>query len=639
MRLPGLAHTKHDKPWFISTLVKCDAELRYTWEEILDAFPPVETKHAITANVSPSGLREQLQRGIHLHGPIRSLAMQYTRHEIPATEIYAALADTLKRSDAANPEHERHEDWQAEFNDLERSISTAFESRKQPKAFPVFDVNNEDFPIHCFPPVMREFIEEVAEIQQQDIHIVAAATLGTAATVVQNKTFFYIRGTTHKNFPNLIFAIVTRMSGRKSTLVSLTVEPINRIQEILDEQDAKEIAKALSRKETAQIKYNGLKQALTNEMKKAATGTVASTEELERKLDEQRQIIKQPIPVARRIREPSNSTNESLIRSLLEQDGKTSIHTTELSVFSRLVEGAHMKKTGTNGSALLLASVNDEIDLGRTGISKTERVVDAIRETAMSGVLAGQRHVYHKFSTNPDLKELGLPSRIHPAYGSDNIDRLAEQARKKAKLRPLDSSKTEPFYNRCIEIYFGQPFGEDFTTQSKEWQELEHWTNIRLAEEWREYYAEASKFTTMTVRAAIVLKAFAKTTSIEQLDNAKQVMFWYTQRAFEQEHNNKQVYEYASALKILKWITKDTRRFERYQEHGFKRSDVINALRNTKLRDDSEIGLDILSVYDFITVKYEGKSTRCYLNFTKDNLMSYLGDTYAELYENLDSSE
>jgi Protein of unknown function (DUF3987)/RepB DNA-primase from phage plasmid len=122
MRLPGFIHQKAEP--FRSRIAQVNERLPYDVSEILAEFEPSPAQPAANGyahDVEPmSGLTRQIMTGEHYHEPLCALAWRYVSSGMAGGQVVKTLRGLMQSSQGP-----RDERWQARYEEIPRTVSTA----------------------------------------------------------------------------------------------------------------------------------------------------------------------------------------------------------------------------------------------------------------------------------------------------------------------------------------------------------------------------------------------------------------------------------------------------------------------------------------------------------------------------------
>lgn len=256
---------------------------------------------------------------------------------------------------------------------------------------PFDDFDLPEFPTDTLPPVVRDYVEAVAETTQTSVDMAAVASLAILSICLQGK--FRIWGKPDWSEPlNTYCVIVLPPAERKSAVISLMTSPLEEYeQEINSAMDAKIIE--------SQMKKSVLEKERRMLEDKVSKGK-ADASELADKAKEISafQEIK-PLKLF-----VDDVTAEKLASVLAENHSKAAIVSAEGGIFD-ILNGIYTKNV--NIDVFLKGHSGDTIRVDRIG-----RTSESILHPTLTMLLAVQPEVLNGLMTNGTFRGRGLTARF-----------------------------------------------------------------------------------------------------------------------------------------------------------------------------------------------------------------------------------
>ena len=263
-----------------------------------------------------------------------------------------------------------------------------------------------DFPLDALGPVLREYVEAVAESVQVDPAAVACAALAALSTALVGRIKVYINSDWQIQ-PNLYVIIAMESGERKSMIERLVFDAIRKYERELIEASAVPIAQAKLDREVLESSIAKKKTAIANAIAKGGTdGTDAKlAREDAQKLIDEHAHLKEPKPP--RIT-TDNATTEALT-SLLSEHMVMALINTEgvmFAMWAGLYSGGQ-----ANFDTILKAYEGDAITVDRR--SRETEIIDNPLLTIMMMV---QPSIVREAGEKRLFRDRGLFARMLIAF-------------------------------------------------------------------------------------------------------------------------------------------------------------------------------------------------------------------------------
>lgn len=247
------------------------------------------------------------------------------------------------------------------------------------------------FPSDCLPPVVRQYVEAVAEAVQVPVDTSAVASLATMALCVQKK--YIIKGKENWLEPLNLYAVICMPPAeRKSAVMEAMTKFVYDYEREANEQLQEEI-------DRNQIERSILAETIRELEKRAAKGKGNAEEAINKKRE---LSTLQEIKAMRLLAD--DCTPEVLASLLSENNGKMAVLSAEGGIFE-ILDGRYTN--GVNIDLFLKAHAGDAVRVDRKG-----RPSEYIPHPALSVLLMIQPVVLDGLMSNSNFRGRGLTARF-----------------------------------------------------------------------------------------------------------------------------------------------------------------------------------------------------------------------------------
>ena len=440
------------------------------------------------------------------------------------------------------------------------------------------------FPIACFPKIMKDYVEAVAEHTQTPIDMSAVAVLAVVSNAIQGKYEIESKKG-HKEPVNIYCMEVAKPSERKSPVTNTTTKPIRTYEKVKNEE-----MKLIIAKQQSELR---IKKARITKLE--TSGKIENIEEIERLQAEIRELEENQIKPLRFIAD--NTTLEALTSLLADNDGKISIISAEGGLFDILNGQYNNSKSSVSIDTLLKSYSGEEIRVDRKG-----RESEYIAKPTMTIFLAVQEIVLEKFMSNDIFRGRGLNARFLYCIPTSKV------GARKYRTEEI-SSIVEEEYNKIIYKLLDLPNEKEPTIlkfsieADNELETFYNWIEPQLKNELEFMGDWAGKLFGTWLRIAGILHCM----EYSNIDSGCLVSVDTVKKAI---IISKYFLEHAKYSYMLVGMDKDTQKakhilkqLKNQDKMSLKRSEIVILCRSKGIekKDDIIIALDILSEYGYIS--------------------------------------
>ena len=437
------------------------------------------------------------------------------------------------------------------------------------------------FPIACFPKIMQDYVEAVAEYTQTPIDMSAVAVLSVVATSIQGK-FEIEKERGYTESLNLYCMVVANSGEKKSPVKRIVTKPIPNYEKIENKKRQVIIDK---QKLELMTKQKELENTLAKhpEMLEKAIILKAEIRDLEAKQIKPLRLI------------ADNATPEALTSLLADNNGKISIISAEGGIFD-ILNGQYSSKSIASIDTFLNAYCRDDIIVDRKG-----RESERIENPTMTIFLAVQEIVLEQFMSNDIFRGRGLNARFLYCIPTSKVGKRIFDP------KGIPSS-VETEYNSSIDNLLKIPQKEKPTILKlshgayKELGKFFYWVEPQFENELEFMKDWANKFIGTCLRIAGIVHCMEYSNIASGCPVSEDTMKKaITISKYFLEHS-KYAYMLAGENKDIKNAKYILKKLEEQEKMSLKRSEILNISRsrNIKIIDDISKALEILSEYDYI---------------------------------------
>jgi hypothetical protein len=355
---------------------------------------PATIEKIITVAARYAGDEEWQERGADVHSTVRA------HQEGRQTTGGPTLADLLGQEPVKALQR-----W------LTNSAYSAADFSGWPGLVPLDPRPVPPFPVDALPPVLRDFVLDVARVCRVPIDLVAIVVLGVVASVVARRVAVAV-GSTHEEPLNLFVAAVGESGERRSPVLRAALAPLYRRQEDLQNAALPKIAAAAEALRLHEDKLKELRKRAAKEMDPDKwLGLRADAESLAR--------TPPTVPILPKLI-VSDRTPEKLEMDIAEQGGAVLQASEEASSLFEIAGGRYYSKGSINLEVFLKGYDGATLDTDRVS-----RAAVFCKSPALTIVVTPQPIVLRRLRERPEFHELGLlPRFIYAVPRSQVGDRL-----------------------------------------------------------------------------------------------------------------------------------------------------------------------------------------------------------------------
>ena len=437
------------------------------------------------------------------------------------------------------------------------------------------------FPISCFPKIMRDYVEAVAEHTQTPIDMTAVAVICVVATTIQSK--FEIEGKEgYTETSNVYVAIIAKPGERKSAIIRITTKPLYNFEK--EENEKRRIVIA--------IEESKLKMIKAQIEKIERSGKFEDFKKLEELQTEYEELKKTQVKYLKLIAD--DCTSEALTSLLADNDGRISIMSAEGGIFN-ILNGQYSKSVSID--TFLKAHCGDSIRVDRKG-----RESESIDKPTMTVLLAVQDIVLEGIMSNDTFKGRGLNARFLYCNPISTLGARKFNTEKMPKI-------IEEEYNKLIYKLLKLPNTESPTilklsTEAREELENFHnWLEPQLVDELEFMQDWAGKLEGTCLRIAGILHCMEYSNissccfiSADTIKKAIEISKYFL------EHS-KYAYMIMGADKEVQKAKYILKQLKKQEEMTLKRSEILTLCRSKGIEKKNDIikALEILVENGYIS--------------------------------------
>lgn len=445
-----------------------------------------------------------------------------------------------------------------------------------------------DFPVHCLPPVLKDFVMAVSESVQVSPDMVALPVLAAVATAVQGKYWVQIKRD-YKEPLNIYGVIVGRPSERKSPVINHVCKPIREYADNFNSVHALDIKQYKTKHKIIKGKIEHMSSSLSKSSKNGKK--LFTLDDIMEQQKELQELEENKITEMRILFD--DVTPESLVGVLNRNDECASIISAEGGIFGTLA-GRYSKEP--NMDIFLKAYSGESYSCDRVG-----RESESLKSPLLTMMLALQPSVIESVMDNKDFRGRGLTARFLYCFPKSQVGNRPDDG------EPVPE-EIEKAYAACITGLLSIPKDERMLQLSEAAAEarkayssrIEHMLNNELydLEEW------AGKLVGNTVRiagllhcAALGRSSYMFPISGDTMNHAVEIG-WYLLNQSQRVHNICDTQNGKDALLILGKLC------EGYQEgtyqHSISKRDAMRKCRSKKLREGWDKSIEVLANNGYI---------------------------------------
>mgnify|MGYP003585988548 CR=1 FL=1 len=292
-----------------------------------------------------------------------------------------------------------------------------------PELYPLDeDTGPPPFPVHCLPPIMRDYVELVSTRVQVDDLIPSVMALGVLAALAQKTA--RVRGPGWSEQLSLFVLALADVSERKSPAHAAIVGPLYAVEARLDAAGAD--ARALHNEERRILA--AAVEAARKPRKGQPEPDAAAVAEMARELDAYGPEVGRPRLVA------DNVTLEPLKGLMAANGGRMAVVSPELSFLS-ILEGTYSPKVGADLSTVLSAYTGGEPLV----VDRQTREGERIAHPALTVVAVGQPSRLRDLADVKGAEDRGLLARFIVARARPRAGTRTYSAAAAVALDPRDT--------------------------------------------------------------------------------------------------------------------------------------------------------------------------------------------------------
>lgn len=511
MRLPGFKHYTG----FISRVVGGN-DRQYTWEEILDNYPPIPidqyTDHQPNGNRSVGDMMRIIVEGkadSGLHDATRDLAWGMLKDGKSEQATIKFLKDLMSGYDLNDPRQKEN------FNIVERTVFSAAKKIKDGGNTPEYDVRVEplerdwgyllenNIPRESIPEAMYEAAKEVGDFTcAGEVPAILAGVVITSALLGRNVLIHEIENSLLQR-PRMGLVIAMHTGTVKTRVYEHMCKPFFDYQQKL--QDDWLDSKHKNKEEIEMLKQKKAK-LISKYKSKDSTGAM-----------EDKQMLLTLEQISKRMEyldkgKPylyiDDSTEERLISKMYENHNQMAVLSDDARNTMKNIMGIRYNSHGIGSEGTYIAGLTGStIDSNRQKDGGTDlSIVDPV----LNLLLFIQPDMATRFKQSDVYVESGLAARIpiyyYPITGESIISR-----REQRKRIPINMERIEPYYealyrlcHRCPQFSLVVKLTE---SAKKRHIDLDQEFSVILKDKWRGHYDKTNKVSTLIVVYATVFAA------------------------------------------------------------------------------------------------------------------------------------
>ena len=438
------------------------------------------------------------------------------------------------------------------------------------------------FPVACFPKIIQDYIEAVAEHTQTPIDMTAVSVMCVVSTAIQGK--FEIKGKEGYTEPINIYAMIIAQPGeRKSAVQRRTTKPLYKFEKEENEK----------RKFVINLQESKLKIIKAQIGKIESSGKIEDFDKLEALQTEYEELEKSQIKYLKLIAD--NCTSEALTSLLADNNGRISIISAEGGIFD-ILNGQYNSKSNASMDTILKAHCGDPIRVDRKG-----RESENIDKPAMTILLAVQDTVLEGVMSNDIFRGKGLTARF---LYCNPISTLGARKYNTEKISPIIEEKYIELIYNLLKI----PYGENPTIlelsidANKELENFYNWIEPQLVNELEFMQDWAGKLVGACLRIAGILhcmeylnisdKCLISVDTMKKAIHISKYFLEHSKYAYMLMETDKEIQKAKYILKKL----------DKQEEMSLKRNEIYSISRSANIKKVEDIvkALDILVEYGYI---------------------------------------
>lgn len=257
-----------------------------------------------------------------------------------------------------------------------------------------------NFPVDALPPILRRYVEAVAENIQVSPDMAAVAALGIASICAQGK--FFIKAKEGWTLPlNLYIAIIAKPSERKSPMLEAMTRPIYEYERVENERRKPAVDEYRTKHKLLEKELESLTKAATSA---GSSKNRVSYDRVIAKKKELSELEENAVNMLRLIAD--DVTTEAIALLLSRNEERLSIVSSEGGIFA-IAAGKYGKDKGANIDVLLKAYSGEPVAVDRI-------MRDAIRlnHPLLTILLTIQPQVANEVLENTEFRGRGFVARF-----------------------------------------------------------------------------------------------------------------------------------------------------------------------------------------------------------------------------------
>ena len=272
---------------------------------------------------------------------------------------------------------------------------TAFEEWEEPVA--LGRARPEPFPLAVLPPLLAEFVAEVAESKQTPADLPGLLVLSVLGALGALRFKVQVKPGYHEPL-NLFVAVVMEPGSRKSAVFRAVTEPLMQLELEMQRRWAPEAALAREQRLADEGRLKYLRERIAKEAEAPQRGL------LQQEAAALSEALADP-PVQPRLL-VDDVTPEKLVGLLAEQGGRLALMSSEGGVFG-MMAGRYGREGGPNLDVYLKGHAGDPLRVDRVG-----RQSETVSDPALTVALTVQPDVLRNLANQPGFRGRGLIARF-----------------------------------------------------------------------------------------------------------------------------------------------------------------------------------------------------------------------------------
>jgi len=294
------------------------------------------------------------------------------------------------------------------------------------------------FPVQVLPPVLRDFVTEVAETVQVPVDMPAVAVLGVLAACTAGR--YKVNLSTHTEPCNLYLLCAMEPGERKTQTMKHVTAPLYEEEAALVERAKPEVEEVRAGREIAEARI----KRLQTQAAKCDDATERQT--MQRELAEIRKSMDDPLPLPRLI--VDDATPEALAKLLAENHDTLAMLSAEGGV-AGMMAGRYQEHSGPNLDVYLKGHAGDPFKVDRASGETLH-----LENPALTLSLVVQPEVLRQLAEVKGGKGRGLLGRFLYSLPATNLGR-----RSNTQPHVMDLG-IEHHYAATVSAMLAQPLGD-----------------------------------------------------------------------------------------------------------------------------------------------------------------------------------